>query len=130
MANPVATPTQTTMYYVQISNTNGCTAQDSIEVKVIVGEAENGYMLPTAFTPNNDGYNDCFGIKKWGYVTDLDFSVYNRWGNIIFHTNNSSNCWDGTYNGVQQPTGAYVYQIRAKTICGNVYRKGTIVLIR
>jgi len=130
MANPVATPTQTTMYYVQISNTNGCTAQDSIEVKVIVGEAENGYMLPTAFTPNNDGYNDCFGIKKWGYVTDLDFSVYNRWGNIIFHTNNSSNCWDGTYNNVQQPTGAYVYQIRAKTICGNVYRKGTIVLIR
>lgn len=130
IANPVATPAQTTTYHVQISNANGCTADDSIEVKVIVGEAKNGYMLPTAFTPNNDGYNDCFGIKKWGYVTDLDFSIYNRWGNLIFHTNNSSDCWDGTYNAVQQPSGAYVYQIRAKTICGNVYRKGTVVLIR
>jgi gliding motility-associated-like protein len=130
IANPIAVPAQTTTYYVQISNGNGCSVEDSIEVKVLVGEADNGYLLPSAFTPNNDGFNDCFGIKKWGYVTNLDFRIYNRWGNLIFHTVNSAECWDGTYKGLQQTSDAYVYQIRAKTICGNVFRKGTIILIR
>lgn len=130
IANPVATPAQTTTYHVQISNGNGCSVEDSIEVKVLVGEAENGYLLPSAFTPNNDGVNDCFGIKKWGYVTELDFRIYNRWGNLVFHAANSADCWDGTFKGIQQRADAYVYQIRAKTICGNVFRKGTIILIR
>jgi len=130
IANPVATPAQTTTYHVQISNGNGCSVEDSIEVKVFVGEAENGYLLPSAFSPNKDGVNDCFGVKKWGYVTDLDFRIYNRWGNLVFHTMNSTDCWDGTFKGIQQPADAYVYQIRAKTICGNVFRKGTIILIR
>jgi gliding motility-associated-like protein len=130
ISNPIATPAETTTYYVQISNASGCSVQDSIQVKVFVGEAENGYLMPSAFTPNNDGVNDCFGVNKWGLVNDLDFSVYNRWGNLIFHTNNPAECWDGTYKGIQQPLGAYVYQIKAKAICGNVYRKGTVVLIR
>ena len=130
IANPVATPSETTTYHVQISNGNGCSVEDSIEVKVLIGEADNGYLLPSAFTPNNDGVNDCFGIKKWGYVTELDFRIYNRWGNLVFHTTNSADCWDGALKGIQQQADAYVYQIRAKTICGNVFRKGTIILIK
>ncbi len=130
ISHPSATPAETTTYHVYAKGDNGCTTEDSIQVKVIVGEAANGYLMPSAFTPNGDGINDCFGVKTWGYVTNLDFSAYNRWGNLIFHSNNSSKCWDGTYNGVRQPSGTYVYQVSAKTICGNVYRKGTVVLIR
>jgi gliding motility-associated-like protein len=130
IANPFATPDTTTMYHVIISNANGCSGKDSVEVKVIKGEAANGYLMASAFTPDGDGNNDCFGVRKWGFVTNLDFSVYNRWGNMVFHSTNGDNCWDGTYKGMKQPAGVYVYQVRAKTICGNVYRKGTVVLIR
>lgn len=130
IANPIATPTQTTTYHIKITNADGCIAQDTLQVKVIIGAVENGYKLPGAFTPNNDMINDCFGVREWGALTNLDFSVYNRWGNLIFHTNNPSECWDGTYKGVLQPPGAYIYQISAHAICGTVYRKGTVVLIR
>lgn len=130
IANPIAAPFETTTYYVKISNSGGCYTTDSIEVKVIKGTAENGYPVPNAFTPNDDGFNDCFGVKKWGFVTNLDFSIYTRTGDLIFHTKNSSECWKGTYKGILQPAGAYIYQIHAKTNCGFVYRKGTVMLIR
>lgn len=125
-----AAPLATTTYYVQVTNAGGCTGIDSITVFVYKGEVENGYKLPSAFTPNNDNINDCFGVSKWGTLTNLDFSVYDRWGVLLFHTKNPSDCWNGTYKGQSQPPGTYVYQIRAQALCGTVYRKGTVVLIR
>ena len=130
IATPVAAPLQTTTYHVKVSNTLGCTGSDSVTVNVYKGRVENGYKMPGAFTPNGDGNNDCFNVRKWGTLTGLDFSVYDRWGKLIFHTNNASDCWDGTYKGQLQPPGAYVYQVRAQALCGTVYRKGTVVLIR
>ena len=56
--------------------------------------------MPNAFTPNNDGINDCFGLKYWGNVTKLDFSIYNRFGERIFYTTDPAKCWDGRYKGV------------------------------
>ncbi|HRH49276.1 MAG TPA: gliding motility-associated C-terminal domain-containing protein [Panacibacter sp.] len=130
IANPVATPSATTVYHLLLTGASGCVIEDSVEVKVIKGAAENGYLMPSAFTPNGDGHNDCFGVKLWGAVTGLDFSIYNRWGNLIFHTTNPGDCWDGTYKGVRQQPGTFIYQVRAKTICGDVYRKGPVILIR
>jgi gliding motility-associated-like protein len=127
----VVSPNVTTVYKVHAVSSNGCVAEDSIEVKVTKGDVDGGYLLPSAFTPNNDGKNDCFGVNDWGYVTDLRFQVYNRWGELVFQSTDPSICWDGTYKGIPQSSAAYVYQITAKTICGGpVYRKGTVVLIR
>ena len=103
---------------------------DSIELKVNTGDAAGGYLLPTAFTPNADGKNDCFGVKTWGWVSELKFSIFDRWRNILFTTTAPSKCWDGLFNEIKQGTGTYVYSISATTICGPVVRKGTIVLIR
>jgi gliding motility-associated-like protein len=128
--NPVAAPAATTMYTVKVTTARGCSAVDSVEVKVNTGDADGGYLLPTAFTPNGDGKNDCFGVKAWGYITDLQFSIFDRWGNVLFTTSDPAKCWDGTYNSVGQGTGAYVYSITAKTVCGPITRKGTIILIR
>ena len=86
--------------------------------------------MPTAFTPNGDGINDCYGIKYWGAIRDLDFSIYNRWGELIFHTTSPSICWDGTHKGVKQDAAVFVYVVRAVTICGEAYRKGTFALIK
>ncbi len=128
--NPVASPFVTTTYHVFATGANNCVAEDSVQVKVITGAAINGYPVPSAFTPNGDGINDCFGIRKWGYVTSLQFNVYDRWGKLVFSSTDAQKCWDGKYKNLQQPPGVYAYIIKGKTICGDVIRKGTVLLIR
>lgn len=129
-ANPIATPSTTTMYHVKSYSTQGCYAEDSILVTVSNAASEIGYQMPSAFTPNGDGINDCFGVKKWGNVSHLQLDIYNRFGERIFSGNDSNACWDGLYKGIAQAPGTYVYQVVATTNCGEVYRKGTVVLIR
>ncbi len=130
VSNPSASPFETTTYTVIVKNEIGCATKDSITINVTTANGENGYKLASAFTPNGDNINDCFGLKYWGGVKTLQFEIYNRWGNRVFYTNDPSACWDGTFKGIPQLPGAFIYQIRATTICGNVYRKGTVVLIR
>jgi gliding motility-associated-like protein len=97
---------------------------------VLFNPLSGGYNVPDAFTPNNDKRNDCFGIKYWGAVASFDMMIFNRWGDMVFHTNDPLACWDGNYKGIPQATGTFVYQIKAKTACGDVYKKGTILLMR
>lgn len=128
--NPVATPLATTDYIVEGTDASGCKGYDTISVKVD-NINKSGYLMPSAFTPNNDGLNDCYGIKYWGVIQELEFSIYNRWGQRIFFTKNAGQCWDGTYKGVEQDGGVYVYMVKAKTTClPEVFRKGTFVLVR
>ncbi len=128
--NPLAMPVAATQYTVTGTDANGCSSTASLMVNV-ENINQGGYHMPTAFTPNNDGLNDCYGIKYWGIVEEIDFSIFNRWGERVFHTSNSRQCWNGIYKGVPQNAGVYVYMIRAKTSCdANVFRKGTFVLIR
>jgi gliding motility-associated-like protein len=114
---------------VQGTDQNGCHGYDSITVNVTTaGKAT--FEVPNAFTPNGDGLNDCFGIRRWGNVSVEEFSIYNRWGELIFTTRNPSQCWDGSYKGQPQETGGYPYIIKAKTFCGEITRKGVVMLIR
>ncbi len=130
VSNPVATPLATTEYIVEGIDGSGCKGYDTITVKVD-NINKGGYLMPNAFTPNNDGLNDCYGIKYWGVIQEMEFSVYNRWGERIFFTRNAGQCWDGTYKGTKQNGGVYVYMVRAKTTCeSEVFRKGTFVLVR
>ena len=128
--NPVASPGVTTTYYVNATSINGCVARDSIKVIVFTNGVNDGFILPNAFTPNKDGKNDCFSVKSWGLVSELKFTIFNRWGETVFYTTDPSKCWDGTFRGVDQNSSAFVYQISAKTNCGYIYRKGTVLLIR
>ncbi len=129
IANPVVSPTAATMYTVTGTDDKGCINSDSVKVEILtIRNGEN--VVANAFTPNGDGKNDCFGIKYWGVIQKIEFSVYNRDGRRIFHTTTPGACWDGTFNGQPQPTGTYVYSIRALTQCGVIDRKGTVTLIR
>jgi gliding motility-associated-like protein len=88
-------------------------------------------IVPSGFTPNNDGQNDVlrplpFGIKEFKY-----FSVYNRYGQLVFKTNRAGEGWDGTIQGQPQPTGVFVYVAEGIDYLGNkIFRKGTSVLVR
>jgi gliding motility-associated-like protein len=127
--NPAVLTHQTTKYYVTVSKGN-CAVTDSIIVLVNLNSEKNLYLVPTAFTPNGDGKNDCFGLKYWGKLSDLNFAVYNRWGQQLFFTKDITNCWNGTFKGEPQPLGAYVYVISGTALCGPVLRKGMIILMR
>ena len=97
-ANPVASPQNSTVYILTGKDQNGCAGTDSISVNVDY-DKNVFYGMPNSFTPNGDGLNDCFGLAHWGLVSDLEFSVYNRFGQRVFYTNNSASCWDGTFQG-------------------------------
>ncbi|GAB2821465.1 PKD domain-containing protein [Ferruginibacter profundus] len=129
IANPVARPVTTTQYVVKGSNAFGCYDSDTLTVAVTkIGQSL--YLMPNTFTPNGDGKNDCFGIKYWGIVEQMEFSIYNRYGERVFYTTDPYQCWNGLYKSDKPLPGNYVYYIKAKTACGTVERKGNVLLIR
>ncbi|MBC8035414.1 MAG: gliding motility-associated C-terminal domain-containing protein [Chitinophagaceae bacterium] len=119
----------TTTFIVKNTNEFNCSAYASVIVKV-TNTAKPVFVVPNAFTPNNDGANDCFGIKHWGNVTIHEFSIFNRWGERVFTTKNPRDCWNGMYKGRLQPAGGFVYTIRATSFCGELVRKGSLILVR
>lgn len=107
----------------------GCSKTFEVNVRTRDCEQGNLYM-PNAFTPNGDGRNDVFRIPQEVNLNLNSFSIFDRWGNQVFYTTNSSNGWGGTYNGKISPAGTYVYFIKGRF--GNKERmlKGLVFLIR
>jgi gliding motility-associated-like protein len=105
-ANPAATPTVTTIYTVTVENSAGCKASDTVTVFVLPG-----INPPSGFTPNGDGVNDYWVL---GFAVDFPnivVEVYNRWGQLLFHSDGYNTPWDGTYDGKPVPIGTYYYII-------------------
>ena len=127
--DPIAAVGSTTVFEVTGVNQYGCSATAAITVQATTDGIPR-FVVPNAFTPNNDNINDCFGIRRWGNAQIEQFRIYNRWGQLIFETKNPSECWDGTFKGKPQNAGGYVYVIKAQTLCGNVTRTGMLMLIR
>lgn len=88
--------------------------------------------VPTAFTPNNDGLNDYFRPHNALKADRYDFKVYNRWGQLVFQSNNWQEQWDGRINGVLQTTGVYVWMLSYthRDTKQPIFKKGTVTLIR
>ncbi len=105
IANPTATPEDTTVYTVVVvdAETECAVGTDSVLVEVIL---ESRFAVPDAFTPDGDGRNDLFEIYTSGNITVSEFKIYNRWGELI---HDATNGWDGTYKGEPQPVGTYGY---------------------
>lgn len=87
-------------------------------------------FVPNTFTPNNDGLNDTFGPKGEG-IGWIDMQIFDRWGHLVFHTNNPKQQWNGKYDKEDAPMGAYVYKIFARgTYEGTASINGTVTLLR
>lgn len=108
--NPLANPGQTTTYQLQVRDSFGCIAEASVLVEAI--EPILKLYVPGAFTPNNDGNNDTW--KLWGIESfpQIDVTVFNRWGTVIFHSVGYQNPFDGIYKGERIQSGMYTYIIR------------------
>lgn len=88
--------------------------------------------VPSAFTPNHDGINDYLYPLNAFKADRLVFRVFNRWGQLVFHSNDWQSKWDGTLNGVPQGTGTYVWllQFTHHDTGKKIEMKGTSTLIR
>lgn len=131
IANPIATLDNTvdSVVYRVVGSEGGCSAEDYITVHIYKSGID--IIVPSAFTPNGDGKNDQIRPYTYGINQLRYFSIFNRWGQVLFTTTQVGKGWDGTFNGVKQPSGTYVYQAMGVDFGGNtVFRKGTFVLIR
>ncbi|GIV33895.1 MAG: hypothetical protein KatS3mg031_1430 [Chitinophagales bacterium] len=124
-----ASPFNTITYMLTTISAYGCTATDSVRIAV---QVINLLLIPTAFSPNGDGVNDVYKIIKTLNVEKLlDFKIFNRWGEIVFATQDISAGWDGTYKGREQEMGVYAFYIKALTRDGDIILKnGNITLVR
>jgi gliding motility-associated-like protein len=88
--------------------------------------------VPNAFTPNGDGKNDYLYPLNAFSATNLEFKVFNRYGQLVFETRDWTNKWDGTINGKLQPAGTYVWTLRYTDAASgkDFFMKGTSILIR
>jgi gliding motility-associated-like protein len=89
--------------------------------------------VPSAFTPNKDGINDyLFPFKYCDDYKDLKFSVFNRWGELLFQTNDINNGWDGFFKNDEQQLDDYIWILEYYDILHKqkIVKKGTASLLR
>ncbi len=108
---------------------NGCTNSDAV---FIDEQNEDCFYVkvPSAFSPNGDGTNDFLRIFLQR-IQSFELKIFNRWGELVFETNNANLLWDGTYKDEPQDIGVFQYYIEGVSISGDrFFRSGTITLIR
>ena len=93
---------------------NGCPSNQEQTVITIVQCPNLLYYIPNSFTPDGDEHNNIF---KWIFTSGFDpmnfnILIFNRWGELIFESNNSNGYWDGTYGDTMCPLGVYTYKLQ------------------
>lgn len=130
IANPTAVVHQTTTFVVTVTD-GTCTARDSVTVKVHELVCDDpDIFVPDAFTPNGDGSNDVL-LVRGRHITKMEFRVFDRWGELVFATEDQAEGWDGTYKGKPVDPAVYVYWLTATCADGQEYfGKGNVTVIR
>ena len=117
------------IYWLQVKDINNCLGRDSI----IVAQKNclQGFFIPNAFSPNNDGKNDIYRPMLFGKVLLYEFTIYNQWGEIVFKSTDVNKGWDGKYKSLPQDNNIFVwickYQFENE---GEKIEKGTVLVLR
>jgi len=132
--NPIAKPNQTTIYCVEVTDTNACKDTACVTVAVETPCPKNeSVAIPNAFSPNNDGVNDEFCLQGWdACIESFNIIIYNRWGEKVYESIDPNFCWDGKRLNTVMDSQVFVYYAKArfKEIVNPVVKKGNISLIR
>jgi hypothetical protein len=125
--SPIFSPEKTTMYRYYITDSNGCVYYDSLLIEV---KQCTNLEIPNIFTPNNDGVNDYFHIENILVDKLTKLVIYDRWGEVVFYTEDLTAKWDGTYH--HQPVESDVYTFLLEGVCegANFVESGNITLLR
>ena len=123
------TVSQPGTYSLEVTDQYGCRARES--VKVIQKDCRSAVFIPTAFTPNRDGLNDVFRATVFGGVRDFLLVVHNRYGEIVFSTNDYLKYWDGYYKGKPANVGNFVWKCSYRLEGSeSILQKGSVILLR
>lgn len=114
-----------TVFSVEVVNEAGCNASASTTVYI-----RYPLLMPSAFTPNADGLNDFFRIPPNVNFTLQEFSVFNRWGQLVFSSRDRQKGWDGTFRNQPSPAGAYSFIVKGTDERGQLQQSGTFMLVR
>ncbi|PWV47511.1 gliding motility-associated-like protein [Chitinophaga sp. S165] len=129
LPNPVYQYNKTGVYDVYLISRNSAGCQDTAhkQVSAIVIPL---FDIPSAFSPNRDGVNDVFLVKGFG-IAKFNMKIYNRWGQMVFETNDPLLGWDGSFKGAVQPMDAYAFVINVEFSDGTTATKnGSVTLLR
>lgn len=124
----VTTKEKVTTFYLYVSVVGDeltCPSDDSMQVTV-----DFKFIIPSAFSPNGDGTNDLFRINHLDQLDSFKFTVYNRWGSLLWEQSSPDDLWDGTNNGKPLPAGTYFYTFVYKEDGKTVEQSNYITLIR
>jgi PKD repeat protein len=125
-ATPTSIPLNNITYYLTGTTAEGCVGFDTLNLKVYKGPA---IYVPNAFAP--EGRNRIFKPVYVGIQELQFFTIYNRWGQVVFTTKDMSKGWDGRVNAALQGTGAFVWVIKAKDNANKIIEQtGNVLLIR
>lgn len=128
LQNPLATLYNDQLFILKVTDIAGCIGYDTVFVQVYEGP---NYLVPNAFTPNGDGVNDIFRAVPVGMVKTDYFRVFNRYGQLVFETNEWLKGWDGRFKGKLQPSGTYVWFVKGLDKNGRIVEmKGTIMIVQ
>lgn len=116
---------QDNIFKLDVIGSNACTATNSIKVNVL-----RPLLMPTVFTPNDDGKNDLFRIPPQASLQLQIFSISDRWGNVVFSTTDAAKGWNGKYRGNSLSTGSFVYFIKGVLQGKELVIKGHVLLMR
>ncbi len=120
--DPTVSPLKTQVYTMKVTAGN-CSATDNVNVIVL-----KDLIIPTIFSPNDDGYNDKWYIKNMNQYPNSEVTIFNRYGQIIFESKGYGVPWDGNFKGKPEPVGAYFYIIKKDTNGGVI--TGSISIVR
>jgi gliding motility-associated-like protein len=109
-------------YTIDVKDFHCCTNQDTVYIKVFE------YFIPNAFTPNGDGRNDTFRAVGLYRNIRYNLQVYDRWGEMVFETNDLDTGWDGKFHGGKCPPDTYVWVIHVDFLGQDIITNGSIVL--
>lgn len=126
--NPLASLENDQKFVLKVTDFAGCIGYDTVFIKVYFGPT---YYIPNAFSPNGDGLNDIFRAIPVGIANTEWFRIFNRYGEMVFQTNQWLKGWDGTYKGKKQAMGAYIWIIKGTDRNGkSLEMKGTVMLVQ
>ncbi|MBL7717507.1 MAG: gliding motility-associated C-terminal domain-containing protein [Flavipsychrobacter sp.] len=122
---PYGIVTEPVTYTVVGVDENGCSDSASITYADI--EKCCNFAYPNAFTPNGDGKNDRFRPILYGNMEEYEISIYNRFGERVYHSKDAKSGWNGTYNGRPCDVGMYYFYVKAKCFTGQYEEKADAV---
>ena len=130
--NSLVILTEPQQMLVTLTDDNGCVMIDSINIRINDDCVFEDLFIPNVFSPNQNGINDEWIIGPSSEISNMEITIFDRWGNALFHQEDNKINWNGqTTSGKEVHSGVYVYQLILQSINGTQkIRMGNVTILQ